>query len=928
MRKVLLGIVAVVVLVVAVLVIWALVERRGPKPGTVQDEALAAGRDADSFPGATEDYFADMDYGITRDPEAVRQRLEPYVPGISADDAVAAVAQGRNNWIVWTAGNDYFWDYLSRESLGALDLLKTVSNHPSLKFSRDNRWQYLGLVNEPCFDKPAGPDPSRHGLWLDVRRGDCPPDPFENEEKYPGVRTGARGENLPVGSYYGWGTGIVGLRLFPNPAFDEKAEAAWDPERYYTDPDYYLRKDLVKPYRVGMSCGFCHVGPNPTNPPADPESPTWANLNSNPGAQYFWIDRIFMWNPEEANFAWQLFHTSRPGALDTSLVSSDQINNPRTMNAVYDLASRLEIASKWGKETLGGGGLDNAQLNEYVPAGSPLAAFYEKPDTVFTPRVLKDGADSVGALGALNRVFINIGLFSEEWVLHFKPLVGGSDITPIRIADAEKNSAYWKATEAQTPSTALFFLATARPDYLAVAEQRAVPAVDADPLRLASGAGGGQDAAGARNGAANGDAANGQAHVADVRPAAGRDAGGAVRAPGERTNGQAGLGHHGGNGTGGHLAWFPPAARQAYAAAPERGKEVFAAHCARCHSSKLPEKAFTDFFPDGGCVGPNYLQCWDEYWQWTKTDEFRTAMREIVMRDDFLEGNFLSTELRVPVTLLETNACSPLATNAIEGNIWDNFSSLSYKSLPSVGSIRVQHPYTGEVSEYPMPGGGRGFTRPASLISVWSTAPLLLNNTLGPFHWTGSLEDRLASFDGSIGQLLWPQRRDGDFEVVTASGKTHPGVIDRTTRSSSLAVAPGFVPPELDRLTGFFDRFLPNSLFAKVRGGDGGIDIGPVPAGTPINLLSNIDLEKQKEVLRLGLAIIGDLKKLPRDATDEQAREQFAPLVPRLLALSKCPDFVVNRGHYFGTEYLPASEGEPPLSDADKQALIALLKTF
>ena len=32
-----------------------------PKPGEVQDEARLAGRDADSFPHADEDYFHDMD---------------------------------------------------------------------------------------------------------------------------------------------------------------------------------------------------------------------------------------------------------------------------------------------------------------------------------------------------------------------------------------------------------------------------------------------------------------------------------------------------------------------------------------------------------------------------------------------------------------------------------------------------------------------------------------------------------------------------------------------------------------------------------------------------------------------------------------------------------------------------------------------------
>jgi hypothetical protein len=72
--------------------------------------------------------------------------------------------------------------------------------------------------------------------------------------------------------------------------------------------------------------------------------------------------------------------------------------------------------------------------------------------------VLKDGSDSVGALGALNRVFINIGTFSEEWLLHFNALVGGRRVSPIAIADARKNSAYFQATEAQTLDIARFFL--------------------------------------------------------------------------------------------------------------------------------------------------------------------------------------------------------------------------------------------------------------------------------------------------------------------------------------------------------------------------------------------------------------------------------------------------------------------------------------
>ena len=365
--------------------------------------------------------------------------------------------QGRNTWLVWTGGNDRFWDAITVSSFGLFDLLKIVSSHPDKSMEhldRSKRWTYLGLVNEPCFDKPTGPDPQRYGLWLDKRRADCPPDPFENEQRYPGVRIGARGGNVPVGSYYGYASGIVGLRLFPNPDFDEAAAKKWDPVRYYTDEKYYDSKDLVRPYRVGMSCAFCHVGPSPTKPPADPENPKWENLASNVGAQYFWVDRIFSWKNDRSNYMFQLLHTSRPGALDTSLVSTDYINNPRTMNAVYELGPRLQVGKRWGKETLAGGGLNNSQFNDYVKDG-PLTEFFQKPDTVWTPRVLKDGSDSVGALGALNRVYLNIGLFSEEWLLHFKPLVGGKPISPIEIGVARKNSAYWLATEAQTPSMAL-----------------------------------------------------------------------------------------------------------------------------------------------------------------------------------------------------------------------------------------------------------------------------------------------------------------------------------------------------------------------------------------------------------------------------------------------------------------------------------------
>jgi hypothetical protein len=432
-------------------------------------------------------------------------------------------------------------------------------------------------------------------------------------------------------------------------------------------------------------------------------------------------------------------------------------------------------------------------------------------------------------------------LFSEEWTLHFRPLIGGKKVTPIEIAVARKNSAYWEATEAQTVAMALFFLKTTAPHKLK-------------------------------------DAPDGPKHLGN------------------------------------------PDTDKEYAKKLERGKVVFAENCARCHSSKLPTPA-AGLDPDG-CSGPNYLNCWNKYWAWTKTEDFKSKIRTIVTAPDFLDGNYLSAEHRVPVTLLQTNACSPLATNAIRDNIWDNFSSETYKELPSVGTIKVYNPVTGEEKQYLMPGGGRGYTRPASLISLWSTAPFLLNNTVGKFNVSPSVNGRMDSFQDSIEKMLWPEKREKD-SVLAEKGI---GVIDRTTETCYLRVAPGYVPESLE---GWGKWFLPNII------DENGIEIGPIPRGTPVSLLASLmvrpeemgfwdRLRHRKKILDLVVAINSKLKELGPNATEAQAQEILRPLADQFMAASKCPDYVVNRGHYFGTGY----DNEPALSNDDKRALIEFLKTF
>jgi hypothetical protein len=157
-----------------------------------------------------------------------------------------------------------------------------------------------------------------------------------------------------------------------------------------------------------------------------------------------------------------------------------------------------------------------------------------------------------------------------------------------------------------------------------------------------------------------------------------------------------------------------------------------------------------------------------------------------------------------------------------------------------------------------------------------------------------------------------------------------PGLIDRTRDTSYLRVAAGYLPDFLKPLLSPGHRFLP-WIF-----GEGGVELGPIPKGTPVDLLANLDLlgeattatdklKHQEKVLDLLLTIKHDLAALPPGTSDAEASKAFTNLVPKLMELSKCPDFVVNRGHYFGTSYF---QEEPGLSDDDKRALIEYLKTF
>jgi len=685
------------------------------------DEAKAAGKTTADFPQITADIFKPMDGGIN----------------LSAEEIM-----GRNTWNLWSAGNQHFWNGAAQDSYGLMDLLKMLDNR---KFPRSERFKTLGLVNEPGFRAAAKAD--QFGLWLDEQ---VEPEPAGIDE-----------------TVYGKSSGVLGFRLFPNPEFNDEARKRWDGDRFMNDPTYYNDNKLVRPYRVGVACGSCHIAPNPSNPPDDPENPRWENLASAIGNQYINEGKVFACNVEKGGFFYEMLAAQPRGTSDTSRIATDHINNPNAINAIFLLDERKRIADSAEPEKMAGGTL----------------ALPGTQQEMHVPHILKDGADSIGVRGATIRVYVNIGMFSEYWLTRHNRLIGLTPQQPFEIPYAREHSVFWRATEERLDNIAAFFCKL-------------------KPFRLAN-------------------APGGQTFITTDT------------------------------------------------AVMTRGKEVFAESCAACHSSKQPPP---NIDPHSG--------------------EGKAWFRAEVMKPEFLENNFLSNDKRYPLTKIETNSARAFATNAKAGHVWDNFSSLTYKELSPVDELEFFNPFdeTHPIKFKPKDRNvAPGYYRTPSLVSVWSSAPLLHNNMLGKFTGDPSVAGRLEAFNDAVEKLLWPEKR------------LNKDSIWRTQNDCSLHLRKEFVPEPLRQIA---DR-------------DGYITVGMIPKGTPINLVANLEPNFQNIDVFLKIA-----KKLVKIKTANPSREEaaaeFNKLIPDLLAANKCPDFVEDKGHDFGTD----------LPDTDKRALIEYLKTF
>src|SRR5688572_6686287 len=304
---------------------------------------------------------------------------------------------GRNTWYFWTGGNQRFWVKMAELTEGNVNLLAYVDSR-----LHGRRFATLGAITQPGCRAAMAPD--KYGLWMDVC--DQPP--------VPGI------DGAP--------TGITGLRRFDNPDFNP---ASWNAETYLANPG-----KMQPPYLVGMTCGFCHIGFSPLNPPDNPELPRWANLAGAIGNQFWEEGKLFNLRMPVSDFRWHVGNRQPAGTSDTSRFATDHINNPNAINSIFNLEYRP------------------TQI-EQMADGSMVPVHH----------ILKEGADSIGVAGASLRVFVNIGMCSDYWITLHDPVMGRSPQKPFDIAHARANCADWRATEARMANTEAF-LKTLRPMHL------------------------------------------------------------------------------------------------------------------------------------------------------------------------------------------------------------------------------------------------------------------------------------------------------------------------------------------------------------------------------------------------------------------------------------------------------------------------------
>jgi hypothetical protein len=953
----------------------------------------------ESFPAEARDIFYPMDkWEITGWQHKMQSQNFDLDGDKKISDYERDAIRGRNTWMLWTSGNESFWEWYQEKAYGIHDFLALIDSR-----NRDHRFKDMGLINQPGMTKRDEPVQKILGLYIDGSTGDSlytgapedyytvgrtkkvlsSPTSYPRQLFTPGDQALYKDvlKHLPKdgvdANVYGYPSGIIGLRLFPNPDFfgntedAGKARAYWHEkvetknDAFYTDPKVSADPKLIRPFRPGLTQAFFYVGPHPLNPPIDPENPRWENLSSTIGNQFLVPQQAFFNHLPSSNIFGQAMLAMQPGTVDKSIIANDHISNAEAINSIFEIPER-ELRA-----------LSN-QPEQQSAANLLLPSIEEKNQNTnprHVPRFLLNGADSTGELAWLTHSFFDLGTFSNEFNRCQTPILGTSAQHPFKISTAIANSGYYKSLQKyQIPYIAAFL--------------------------------------GAKSAKSGRTTVTGNVKYSSLPDGATFFANGADHA------------------------------------SVKNGTQLFLQNCAVCHSSQQPkgfEMTFSDDWKRAGdldakaphLVAPTKYEDWNDFVASRPYQQYVDLVKVITHPWDtnYFSSNTFSSDIRMPITLIGTNSASAVATNAMSGQIWDNFSSDTYKNLPAVGPVKIYNPYLsmftnatqttatqdlyGHNDSYLPPAGGPGYLVPTPLVGVWATAPFLHTNALGQKLAGPSLTQRLAAFDDAIKKLLskkerskLPVRRIGDLRGDKEKYAVNdPGFIYRTTEPSVLHLPGKFIRPILETvfgkfivhvctifiwlglitvsilfawkggsrfacfltlllaalntvliLSGHFDKIYPEiwsipvvllvlagviwalrsneevariyfgsmtiafviaGIFANefVSGSFGDVRIGPIPKGFPIQLITNINPEAPKgDLLNASASVVRGILKLRRNnLSGPEALASFEQeCAPQLLKVSKCPDLVLDEGHWFGED----------LSDQEKRDLGAFLKSL
>ena len=404
---------------------------------------------------------------------------------------------GREIWFKATAGNDRFHTYTFQQRNGVLiDWYRVLRSD-----QRDQRFKTWGLINDPGCCVPGSPNcpaKSREETYgFDWCPGDDKLLSFVGKEGYRDpacdFKDAPANPNDPKGHQegresacnlaFGTSTGALGLRKFPNPRFDPVAWKKlngglgnWEgfDRALSSDPSHADSKlnrladgSVEPPFRIGMACGACHIAFNPAKPPQDPEHPKWENIVGLIGNQYIRISEIMVSGMHSDTLEWQVFTHARPGTSDTSAVPTDQVNNAGTINALINIPQRPTFADTqviaWRKADACPAGAKQTEC--WCEPGKPGKCWQRGLKSETVHHILKGGEDSIGALGAIQRVYFNIGSCAEAcWVNHLTdlrqldPTGRNFGQTPFNIGQCRRDCPNFRAIEDRLGNILDFFM--------------------------------------------------------------------------------------------------------------------------------------------------------------------------------------------------------------------------------------------------------------------------------------------------------------------------------------------------------------------------------------------------------------------------------------------------------------------------------------